>query len=98
MSVLSRSCSQPLLPIVLRCFLTTLCLPYVQVRKWIAQMKDEGKAYYRGNTYLLAGVRLQKQVRTDGCAGLPGNGYATLNDRRELSSVMSLHLLRRQQR
>ena len=23
-------------------------------------MKKEGKAYYRGNTYLLAGVRLQK--------------------------------------
>ncbi len=35
----------------------------VQVRNWISQMKEDGKAFYRGNTYLLAGVRLQKQVR-----------------------------------
>ena len=31
-------------------------------------MKKEGKAYYRGNTYLLAGVRLQKVGRGNALA------------------------------
>ena len=32
----------------------------LQVKDWIARMKDEGKAFYSGNFYLLAGVLLQK--------------------------------------
>ena len=33
----------------------------VQVRDWIAQMKQEGLAFFTGNFYLLAGVLLQKK-------------------------------------
>jgi len=36
-----------------------------QVRKWIEQMKAEGKAFYSRNTYLLAGVLLQLPARMD---------------------------------
>jgi len=32
-----------------------------QVKQWIAKMKMEAKAFYTGNSYLLAGVLLQKR-------------------------------------
>ena len=57
----SAHCNNVLCPATLTDSDQALCTS--QVRNWISRMKEEGKAFYRGNTYLLAGVRLQKQVR-----------------------------------
>lgn len=32
----------------------------MQVKQWIVKMKEEAKAFYTGNCYLLAGALLQK--------------------------------------
>ena len=37
----------------------------MQVRKWIEKMKDEGKAFFSRNTYLLAGALLQLPARME---------------------------------